>query len=45
MMTALLILMLGLFGFVWVCWWLGCKAAQNPAATDLGVRLGKWLLK
>jgi hypothetical protein len=29
MMTALLILMFGLFGFVLACWWLGRKAAQN----------------
>jgi hypothetical protein len=46
MMTALLVLMMGWMGFIWLAWFLGRKAAQNPAATtELGVRLGKWLLK
>jgi hypothetical protein len=45
MMSALLVLMMGFLGFIWLAWWLGSKAAQNPTTTELGIRLGKWLMK
>jgi hypothetical protein len=46
-MTTLLLMAMGMFfGFIWLAWWLGRKAAANPAATaELGLRLGKMLLK
>ena len=46
MTTLLLLLMLMLVGFIGLCYWLGKQAAQNPAAaTEMGMRLGKWFLK
>jgi hypothetical protein len=46
-MTLFLILVMAMFvGFIWLCWWLGRKATQNPAeAAQLGLRIGKWFLK
>jgi hypothetical protein len=46
MMTFALLVLILTVGFFWLMLWLGRQAAQNPSATtELGVRLGKWLMK